>query len=100
MAFLSTTPYASCLDWIKALKEFQLDSLFDTQVLGRAYLYMKEVNIQDKEKHSIIALVGEKRYEVHIYQDGKCIYGRCSCPYEGNCKHLAAMLLSMMDIEI
>jgi len=97
MHLLSSNDFESLQKWLKELKEFQLDSMFDTNVLGRAYLYTNMVSIIKNTKNSISALVGEKNYKVRITSENHEILGECTCPYEGKCKHLAAIVLSQLS---
>ncbi len=97
MNLLSKNDFESLQKWLKDLKEFQLDSMFDTNVLGRAYLYTNSFSSQKNTENSISALVNEKNYTVQIISENNKIFGECTCPYEGNCKHLAALILSSFN---
>lgn len=83
--------------WLKELKEFQLDNMFDTNVLGRAFLYTKSVSVLDTTEQSIEAQIREKNYIVKLFDKEGDIFGQCSCPFDGPCKHQAAVLLVVID---
>ena len=97
MQLLSKNDYESLQNWIKNLKEFQLDSMFDTNVLARAYLYTNSISIYKNSENSICGEVGDGKYQVQISSEDNSILGECSCPYDGKCKHLAALVLKMIE---
>jgi len=97
MQLLSKNASESLQDWINNLKEFQLDSMFDTNVLARAYLYTNSISIYKNSKNSISGSVGDSKYQVTVDSIDNSIYGECSCPYDGKCKHLAALILKMLE---
>lgn len=91
---LKKTELYTLQDWLKDLKEFQLDSLFDTNVLGRAYLYTASLKIDDISENNINGRTGDLlKYETSLSMNEQSVYGSCTCPYEGKCKHIAALLL-------
>lgn len=84
--------------WLKSVKEFQLDNMFDTNVLGRAYLYTKSIKEVKKERNNIVHHIeGTHTYQTELMHQKGVIYGSCSCPSQGNCKHLAASILYEMS---
>lgn len=96
MTHLSKNENESLQIWLKELREFQLDSMFDTQILGRAYLYTDAVSILQSSENTIHAQIDKGRYLIDLVAINKSIQGMCSCPFEGNCKHLAALILKLM----
>lgn len=77
-----------------ALREFQLDDIFDTSVLGRAYEYADSIELVASDDVSISAEIGSSSvYTLLLAIDGSSVVGSCSCPYDGKCKHLAALML-------
>ena len=97
MNILSKNEHKSLQIWLKELKEFQLDSMFETNVLGRAYLYKNSITINKNNPNSVSGIVEGKQYEVQIISDNNVVKGNCSCPFEGNCKHLAALVLVLLS---
>lgn len=98
MYLLSENDSESLQIWLIELKEFQLDSMFDTNVMARAYLYTNSVSILESGRDFVKALVGENnKYEAEIILKDKLIQGRCSCLYDGKCKHLAALILVLIS---
>ncbi|MDF1696745.1 MAG: SWIM zinc finger family protein [Saprospiraceae bacterium] len=98
MYTLYKNDHLSIQKWIKELKEFQLDSMFDTNVLGRAYLYRNKVSIRSNQPDFISAEVnGSEPYAIELKSEADHIWAGCSCKYKGKCKHVAALLLVMMD---
>ena len=93
---LTTSRDPSLQNWIDHLKEFQLDSIFETNILGRAYLLMNDVSIVLKEKNEVQASFPSKNYLIKINQSENKVQGSCSCPFDGKCKHMAATLLALM----
>lgn len=97
MHHLSKKDNTSLQIWLNELKEFQLDSLFDTAVLGRAYLYIESISINGDTEHHVGASVNDGKYDVSIQAENNSVLAECSCPYQGNCKHLAALLLFLIN---
>ncbi|MFT4534390.1 MAG: putative Zn finger protein [Saprospiraceae bacterium] len=86
--------------WFRELQEFQLDSFFDSVILGRAFEYVSKVKLIASHKTKIICQIsGTKKYDIEIKMVGNEILGSCTCPYDQKCKHLAAVMLSQMDIK-
>ncbi len=96
MYLLSKIDNDSLQIWLTELKEFQLDSMFDTAVLARAYLCTNSISIHKNTINSIGAVVGDNKYEIHITSNNDFILGGCSCPFDGKCKHLAALFLVLI----
>lgn len=98
MYLLYDIQHDSLQKWLKELKEFQLDSIFDTSVLGRAFLYTESVEIIKEEENDLEFTVGtNSTYNVQLILKEHSVYGSCTCPYDGKCKHLAASLLVMIN---
>ena len=94
MYLLSKNDAASLQSWLKELKEFQLDSMFDTNILGRAYLYTESLTLLTSEENVLeYEIGGSSNYQAKIIASKGSIFGSCTCPYEGKCKHIAACLL-------
>jgi len=86
--------------WITDLHEFQLDSIFDTVILGRAYDYISKVtNVSIQENKVSCQIAGTNIYEINIEMVGNVVKAVCNCPYDQKCKHMAATILSLMDID-
>ena len=97
MHLLSQNQQGSLKEWLEDLKEFQLDSIFETNVLGRAFLYAKSVSHSIEEDNKVESKVGsDSIYKTSIINKKGLIYGTCSCPFDGKCKHLAASLLVLI----
>jgi uncharacterized Zn finger protein len=87
-------------NWFNEIQEFQLDSFFDSVVLGRAYNYLSKVEpILSQENKITCQIPGTNKYDIEIKMVGNEIIGSCSCPHNQKCKHLAAVILSQMDIK-
>lgn len=87
-------------NWFHELQEFQLDSFFDSVILGSAFEYVSKVKLIESHKTKIICqLHGIKKYDVEIKLVGSEILASCTCPYDQKCKHMAAVILSQMDIK-
>ena len=86
--------------WFHELQEFQLDSFFDTIILGRAFDYVSKVVLLESHQTNIICqLSGTNKYDIEIRMAGNEILGSCTCPHDQKCKHIAAVILSQMDIK-
>jgi uncharacterized Zn finger protein len=94
---LSTTRQTSLSAWFNNLREFELDNIFETHILGRAYEYVSTIKIGETAPNKIAAVSkGVNEYQLFIEYDKAKIIGTCSCPYDGPCKHLAALILLRM----
>ena len=88
-------------NWLNQLQEFQLDSFFDSVILGRAYEYVSKVELVYSLENKIRCQISvTNKYDIEIKMDGNEILGSCTCPHDQKCKHLAAVILSQMDIEM
>ena len=91
---LTKTNASSLNEWFSGLQEFQLDSYFESNILGRSYDYISSVALsQVNEDRRTYKLVSSKVYEVEIKKVSNEILGSCTCPYDEACKHLAAVIL-------
>ena len=72
---------------------------FKSIILERGYDYyqMNAVEILNASKNAVEAnVMGRASYDVRIsLRDDNITFMYCSCPYEDNCKHLAAVLYYM-----
>jgi len=93
---LSKNDLNSLQNWLGALKEFQLDSMFDTNVLGRAYLVTPSVSILESLDNKVTGQIEDGKYALEIISIDGEIHAECSCPFDGNCKHLAALLILLI----
>jgi uncharacterized Zn finger protein len=97
MVLLSKNNTESLQNWLNELKEFQLDSMFDTNVLARAYLYTDSITILNTEANILECEVsGNTMYRTKLISSNGEVLGSCTCPYNGKCKHLAASILVSM----
>lgn len=78
------------MDWELYFKDIILER-------GHDYYQMDAVEILNASKNSIEAnVMGRESYDVRISFKGDNITSMyCSCPYDDNCKHLAAVLYYM-----
>ena len=98
MLELHKNQYPSLKKWINELKEFQLDSIFETSVLGRSYLYVDQVKDFDILDQMITGKVsGTEEYKMTITSEKDSIWGTCTCKHDQKCKHLAALLLACIQ---
>lgn len=97
---LTKTNSLSLAEWLNELKEFQLDSYFSTQILGRSYDYIPMVtSIKTTKNQNTYKLIGSQVYNVKLEKMGGEIFGQCSCPYNQTCKHIAAVILWEMRLD-
>ena len=94
MYLLSKNDAASLQSWLKELKEFQLDSMFDTNILARAYLYTNSITSVSTEENNLEFHVGSTTiYRTKLSSSNETVYGSCTCLFDGKCKHIAACIL-------
>lgn len=86
--------------WFQNLQEFQMDSIFETKILGRAYDYISKVNNISLQKNKVTCQIdGTYIYVIQIEMVGNTVNATCNCPYDQKCKHMAAVILSLMKID-
>lgn len=84
---------------IRSLDELKLTMLFPLDILGRGFTYYYENWIKDlsiEEKGIRGQVEGSALYHIHIQKRGLELVGRCNCPHEAKCKHIAAVLIAAM----
>lgn len=98
---LTKTDSISLYTWLTELQEFQLDSYFNSSILGRSYDYITAVSpLQIDEYHRTYKIESSSSvYDVDLKKVGKLIISSCNCPYAQACKHIAAVILWEMKIE-
>ena len=89
---------------IKKITKEDIEELFDGRIFSRGEEYFEEGLVESVElldENTIIGtVVGNDRYKVTISVDSEGDIGcDCTCPYEFNCKHAAALLLKWMSIK-
>ena len=101
MHILTITNASSLIEWITELQEFQLDSYFDTHILGRSYAYIKYVDPDTiNDEYRTYTLDYTTKYEIKLKKVGNNIKSACSCPYDQLCKHIAAVILWEMKLDL
>ena len=86
--------HESIYDLIHGLKPYDLQESFYYEIVHRGESYYRQGLVQEVKIHpqEITAIVaGSQNYHSRFYTEGDQIYGRCDCPYDGPCKHLAAL---------
>ena len=81
---------------INGLTELHLDGVFPIDVLGRGFTTYLNNGLRQVSflQHSIIAqMQGQSTYTTTLSVRDSEIYGDCTCPFEGRCKHQAALLI-------
>lgn len=80
--------------------ELQLYDIFHDSIIERGFEYFKKGRVQDvnmASSHVVKAKVqgsGPRAYDVEVDVD-HLGFSRCSCPYNGYCKHMAAVIVSI-----
>ncbi len=85
---------------ISRLHDGQLAEIFGRTILNRAYDYLEAIESVDIRPGRVEAeIYGSEPYEVVLEYRAGDVFGDCSCPYEGACKHLAALFMHLRDYE-
>ena len=92
------TSSISVSSWARSIREFQLDDIFDTTVLGRSYEYIAAVSHLQKNRQQVVAQLPAHGYEVKLTLSQSMINGSCTCPYPAACKHIAATILKLRQL--
>ncbi|MEZ5041308.1 MAG: hypothetical protein R2828_15530 [Saprospiraceae bacterium] len=83
----------------QSLDELKLTMLFPVNILGRGFTYYYEEwvkNIQIGSESIKATIQGNENYTTQVLQKGNEVYGNCNCPFDGKCKHLAALVIYVM----
>ena len=95
MLISKPTAARSLTAWSRGMREFQLDDIFDTSVLGRSYEYQSMIAIHKKEIDHIAATVVGRSYMITIALSDQRVIASCTCPHTAACKHIAATILKL-----
>ncbi len=80
------------------LHDGDLANIFGRKILDRGYDYLEAIESLQIQPGTVVAEVyGTEPYELILEHRSGDVYGTCSCPYEGACKHLAALLMHLRD---
>ena len=91
---LTTTTAPNLSSWLQKLKEFELDNIFETRILGRGYEYVNGIqNIEITDNNLTAKSRGAKVYDLLLRLNDSKIKCSCTCLHERACKHMAALLL-------
>lgn len=77
-----------------------LDYFFPIKIRSRARSYANDYNIDlfiDDENEVRASISGSDLYDTSITFDDNVISLYCTCPYEGDCKHLYALILYIKE---
>jgi len=92
----------------KALEKLTEDDIFDIsseRIFYRGEDYYNSGNVRDAwfaDKHHLEARVtGYEEYKIQISLENETLTASCSCPFDGVCKHMIAVLIyaTLEDIE-
>lgn len=81
------------------LTELHLDSVFPIAILGRGYTSYHDQCIKGMEflPGQVNARVaGQEVYETTLTKVDQALFGACTCPFDGRCKHQAALLIYLI----
>ena len=84
---------------LQSLDELKLTTLFPVDILGRGFTYYYEnwiTTLEIKGEHIKAVVEGSSSYQVQIQKQGGELKALCDCPYDGKCKHIAAVLIASM----
>jgi hypothetical protein len=85
---------------IQAFDDTQLNQIFGSTIVGRSYSYLEEIEVVNVYEGGAETTVwGSESYDVEIEYAEGMLLGKCSCPYGGLCKHLAAFVQHLRDSE-
>lgn len=81
------------------LTELHLDGVFSIAILGRGFTVYQDRCIKEVEflpGQVTARVVGQEVYETALTEAEGELSGGCTCPYNGPCKHLAALLIYLI----
>jgi hypothetical protein len=84
---------------LAGLTEVHLDGIFPMAILGRGYTSYNSQCIEDVEflpGQVKARAVGQDVYETTLMEVDRAIFGACTCPFGGRCKHQAALLIYLI----
>lgn len=90
----------STADAIRKMDSRILKDIFGSTIMSRSYAYIGEIeSVEISPGFAETTIIGTEAYDVVIKISGGNLYGECSCPYNGCCKHLAAFIQHLRDSE-
>jgi hypothetical protein len=93
-------PNLTLSEAIQALDDAQLNQIFGRTIVGRSYSYLEEIEaVNVYEGGAETTVWGSESYDVEVEYAKDMLLGKCSCPYGGLCKHLAAFVQHLRDSE-
>lgn len=89
------------MDALESLTETKVKKMASDKVFSRGYDYFVGGHVREiikTEKDVRAKVLGRDRtlYSVHIKGKGKRLESNCTCPFGGFCKHIVAVLLSLV----
>ena len=86
---------------LESLTESKVKKMASDKVFSRGYDYFVGGHVRDimkteKEVRAKVFGRGGTLYSVHIKGEGKRVESTCTCPFGGFCKHIVAVLLSLV----
>lgn len=90
------------LECFNVISREDVEAVCDYTIYMRGLEYFEEGNVEELRhniaNNTIEATVrGTSDYFLEFYLDDDGVYGTCSCPYDGVCKHLIAVMLRIVD---
>jgi len=92
-------------DNLLKLSQIDIKDMVDSSIFSRGKSYYNDGLVldlkQEKENEIRAKVKGSYAYSylVKIYKEGNSLKGYCDCSYDGTCKHIIAMLLTIKDAE-
>jgi len=86
-------------DLLKNIDEKDMEELFDPVIRQRGYEYFERgnvINLVSFENKIMATVAGTANYITSIEIKDNELHISCTCPYEGNCKHAAALMYAWM----
>jgi len=89
------------MNTLESLTETKVKKMAGDKVFSRGYDYfargyVREIVKTEKNVRAKVLGRGGTLYSVHIKGEGKRLESNCTCPFGGFCKHIVAVLLSLV----
>lgn len=84
---------------LASLTELHLDGVFGFTILGRGFTSYDNncvENVTYSPGQVTARTVGQDVYQTTLTKIAEVIFGECTCPFDGRCKHQAALLIYLI----
>ena len=99
--YLFDAETGSIIECLAAITDEDVRDCCDYKVYRRGQEYYEEGMVEElllnQANNTVIATVkGTREYQIEFSLEAGAVYGACTCPFDGVCKHTVAVLLNLI----